>query len=105
VKIRGPKEHPLLPSQALMESIFTAALRGCDLDVSARRTALWDAACCLQADCLRLADPFTRERMLRGLVAELRKSIATIDELLKPRPTVPRSPYDFSGIVPPESAQ
>jgi hypothetical protein len=72
----------MLSDRALMESIFETALRGCDVNVSARRNALWDAAICLQADVLREADPFTRERLLRGLVSELRKSIATIDQLL-----------------------
>jgi hypothetical protein len=86
----------MLSDKALMESIFETALRGCNVDVAARADALWDATVCLQADVLRTLDPFNRERRLRGLVSELRKSIATIDELLKPRPTVPRSPYDFT---------
>jgi hypothetical protein len=76
----------MLSNQALMESVFQAALRGCDLDVSARRTALWDATVCLQADVLRTPDPFNREIWLRRLVAELRQSIHKIDQLLKPVP-------------------
>ena len=84
----------MLSERDLIESIFETALRGCDVNVSARRDALWDAASCLLADVLRSADPFTRERLLRGLVAELRDSIAKIDQLLKPRPnTAPRNPF------------
>jgi hypothetical protein len=84
----------MLSDRALMELIFETALRGCDGNVSARRNALWDAASCILADVLRSADPFTRERLLRGLVAELRDSIAKIDQLLKPRSNAaPRNPY------------
>ena len=84
----------MLSDRALMELIFETVLRGCDGNVSARRNALWDAASCILADVLRSADPFTRERLLRGLVAELRDSIAKIDQLLKPRPnTAPRNPF------------
>jgi hypothetical protein len=90
----------MLSHQALMESVFQAALRGCDLDVAARRDALWDAAVCIQADCLRTMDPYSREVWLRRLVSELRKSIAIIDELLKPRPTAP-----LTEIIPPEGVQ
>jgi hypothetical protein len=72
----------MLSDRALMDSIFETALRGCDVDVSARRNALWDAASCIMADVLRSADPFTRERLLRALVAELRDSIAKMDQLL-----------------------
>jgi hypothetical protein len=72
----------MLSDRALMDSIFETALRGCDVDVSARRKALWDAASCIMADVLRSVDPFTRERLLRGLVAELRDSIAKMDQFL-----------------------
>jgi hypothetical protein len=96
----------MLSDKALMESIFTAALTGCNVDVAARRDVLWDACICIMADSLRSADPFNRERKLRNVAAELRKSIATIDQLLKPRPkAAPHSPYDFTGIVPPEGTQ
>jgi len=43
----------MLSDQALMDSIFETALRGCNVDVAARRDALWDATVCLQADVLR----------------------------------------------------
>jgi hypothetical protein len=82
----------MLSNRALMQSIFETALRGCDANVSARRDALWDAASCIMADVLRSEHPFTRERLLRGLVAELRDSIAKIDQLLKPAPPKAASP-------------
>jgi hypothetical protein len=88
----------MLPSQSLMEQIFQVALRGCDVNVSARRSAIWDATVCLQADVLREADDFTRERLLRGLVSELRQSIAKLDELLRPAP-----PKASSETASPES--
>jgi hypothetical protein len=44
------------------ESIFTAALRGCNVDVAARRDFLWDATVCLQADVLRTLDLLRRGR-------------------------------------------
>jgi hypothetical protein len=67
---------------ALLDSIFQAALEGCDADVKAHKDALWRAAVTLLADVLRETDPFNRERRLRGLVAELRKSIKRLSELL-----------------------
>jgi hypothetical protein len=67
-EIRGAKKMPMLPSQVLMERIFEAALGGCDVDVAARRDALWDPGCCIMADVLRLSNPFTRERRLRTAV-------------------------------------
>jgi hypothetical protein len=56
----------MLSEQDLLDSIFQAALKGCDVNVSARRNALWNAAVCLLADVLRETDPFNRERLLRG---------------------------------------
>jgi hypothetical protein len=58
----------MLSNQVLMEQIFHTALRGCDVDVSARRDGLWDATDCLEADVLRTLDPFSRERQLRTAV-------------------------------------
>jgi hypothetical protein len=74
----------MLSEQDLLDSIFETALRGCDVNVSARKHALWNAAVCLLADVLRETDPFNRERLLRGLEAELRTSIVDLDRLLKP---------------------
>ena len=73
----------MLSEEALLDSIFETALRGCDVNVSARKNALWDAAVCLLADVLRETDPFNRERLLRGLEAKLRDSVAHLDQLLK----------------------
>jgi len=73
----------MLSEEALLDSIFEAALKGCDVNVSARKNALWNAAVCLLADVLRETDPFNRERLLRGLEAELRDSVAHLDQLLK----------------------
>jgi hypothetical protein len=49
---------------ALLDSIFRAALEGCDADVKARKDALWSAGVVLLADVLRETDPFNRERRL-----------------------------------------
>jgi hypothetical protein len=38
----------------------------------------------MMADVLRESDPFTRERLLRDLVPDLREGIADLDRLLKP---------------------
>jgi len=73
----------MLSEEALLDSIFEAALKGCDVNVSARKNALWNAAVCLLADVFRETDPFNRERLLRGLEAELRDSVAHLDQLLK----------------------
>ena len=73
----------MLSEPDLMEAIFETALKGCDVNVSARKNALWNAAVCLLADVLRETDPFNRERLLRGLEAELRDYVAHLDQLLK----------------------
>jgi hypothetical protein len=73
----------MMDERALVNAIFETALRGCDADVSARRNALWKAAVCLLADVLRETDPFNRERLLRGIEAELRESVAQLDQLLR----------------------
>ena len=71
---------------ALLESIFHTALEGCDANVKARKDAFWHAGIVLLAEALRETDPFNRERLLRGLVSELRKSIDRLSKLLD-RPT------------------
>jgi hypothetical protein len=82
----------MLSEPDLMESIFQAALKGCDVNVKARKNALWNAAVCLLADVLRETDPLGRERLLRGLEAELRAAVVHLDQLLlKPAP-YPRTP-------------
>ena len=43
----------MLSEPDLMEAIFETALKGCDVNVSARKNALWNAAVCLLADVLR----------------------------------------------------
>jgi hypothetical protein len=72
----------MLSDRALMESIFETALRGCNVNVAARRDPLWDAGMMLLADVLLNTDPYNRERRLRGLVSELRTSINRLSELL-----------------------
>jgi hypothetical protein len=74
----------MLSDKDLFDAITNTALRGCDVNVGARKSALWDAAVCIMTDVLRNYDPFTRERLLRGLVAELRESVVRLDELLRP---------------------
>jgi len=76
----------MISEEDLQEAIYQAALRGCDCDVKAHKKPIWDAACALMADVLRESDPFTAERLLRGLVPELRDSVRRLDELLNPSP-------------------
>ena len=57
--------------------------------MSARKNALWLALTTLLADVLLNSDPFTRERLLKGLVPELREGIAHLTQLLRqPEETV-----------------
>jgi hypothetical protein len=81
----------MLSEPDLLDAIFETVLRGCDVDIKARKNAIWNAAVCLLADVLRETDPFNRERLLRGIEAELRGSVAHLDQLLKPAP-YPRTP-------------
>jgi hypothetical protein len=73
----------MLSEEALLGSIFETVLRGCDVNVKARKNAIWNACLAMMADVLRETDPFNRERLLRGLEAELRDSVAHLDQLLK----------------------
>ena len=73
----------MLSEPDLLESIFETVLRGCDVNVKARKNAIWNACLAMMADVLRETDPFNRERLLRGLEAELRDSVAHLDQLLK----------------------
>jgi hypothetical protein len=76
----------------LTDFIFKAALAGCGADVKAHKNAIWTACLALMADVLRESDEFSRERLLHGLVAELRGSVAELDRLMKP---APRNPYQL----------
>jgi hypothetical protein len=82
----------MLSDQDLFDAITLAALKASDVDIGAHRHAIWLACTTLMADVLRQTDPFTRERLLHGLVAELRGSIARLDQLLRPSADNP-SPY------------
>ena len=81
----------MLSEHDLLDSIFQAVLKGCDVDVKARKQTIWSACIAMMSDVLRESDPFTRERLLHGLVAELRDSTAHLSTLLDPSP--PSSPY------------
>ena len=68
--------------RALVDAIFETVLTGTEGETEKRKDALWVAAVTLLADVLLNTDPYNRERLLRGLVAELRKSINRLSELL-----------------------
>jgi hypothetical protein len=70
----------------LVDAIFKTALEGCDANVGARKNAVWLAGSTLLADVLRESDPFTRERLLKGLVPELRGAVADLSRLLDDPP-------------------
>jgi len=72
----------MMSERDLVEAIFQTALKGCDADVKARKEAIWTAGVVLLADVLLSFDPYNRERLLRGLVSELRESIDRLSKLL-----------------------
>jgi hypothetical protein len=72
----------MMSESALIDAIWKTALTGCDVDVAARKNALWTAAITLLADVLLSYDAFNRERLLRGLVAELRDSVARLPQAM-----------------------
>jgi hypothetical protein len=87
----------MMDERALVESIFKTTLQGCDGNVKEQKHTLWLAACTLVAAVLRETDELNRERLLHGLVSELRASIDHLDELL--RPPSPRSLSDWGRQV------
>jgi len=83
----------MLSEADLLDSIFETVLRGCNVDVKARKSAIWNACLAMMADVLRESDPFTAERLLRGVEAELRESVAHLAQLLsEPTSPWPRTP-------------
>jgi hypothetical protein len=72
----------MMSERALVDAIWRTALAGCDVDVAARKNALWTAALTLMADVLLNTDPFNRERLLRGLERELRDSVARLPQAM-----------------------
>jgi len=74
----------MMSERDLVDSIFKTALEGCGGDVRSRKNALWLAATVLISDVLLNTDEFNRERLLRGLVAELREGCEHLSELLRP---------------------
>jgi hypothetical protein len=83
----------MLSEEALLDSIFQAALKACDCDVRAHRHIIWNACLAMMGDVLRESDQFTRERLLHRIEAELRESVVELDELLKPPP---RNPFKLN---------
>jgi hypothetical protein len=74
----------MMDGRDLQDFIFKAALAGCGADVKAHKNAIWNACIAMMGDVLRESDQFTRERLLHGLVAELRESVVELDLLLRP---------------------
>jgi hypothetical protein len=75
----------MMSERGLVDAIFKAVLSGTDTDIEGRRGAIWIAGVTLLADVLLRTDPFNRERLLRGLVSELRESTDRLSELLPGR--------------------
>src|SRR5262249_18305320 len=87
------RSSSMISNRELFDVITIAALKGCDCDVAGHKETVWDSAVCLMADVLRNSDELSRERLLRGLVEELRESIDRLEELLRPQPSsFPRTP-------------
>jgi len=89
--------HRVISERQLVDRIFDTVLGGTDADIGARRNTVWIAAVTLLADCLlNTPDQFTRERLLRGLVAELKDSMVGLSKLLpgstatKSKPSKPK---------------
>jgi hypothetical protein len=71
-----------MSERVLFDKIVNTVLEGTDADVGAHRNTIWVACITIIADCLRTADPFTRERLLRSLEKEVRDSIERLSQLL-----------------------
>jgi hypothetical protein len=88
----------MMDGRDLQDFIFKAALAGCGADVKAHKNAIWNACLAMMGDVLRETDPFNRERLLRGIEAELRTSIVDLDRLLTAAPSTaaPRNPFKLN---------
>src|SRR5262249_45125640 len=74
----GGRAMAMLSETDLLDSIFETVLRGCNVDVKARKNAIWNACLAMMADVLRETDPFNRERLLRDLVPDLRQGVVEL---------------------------
>jgi hypothetical protein len=70
-----------MTEEALLDAVLDVALAG-DIDTDRMRT-LWALGVTLLADVLLRSDEFTRERLLRGLVQELRGALVDIPEIMR----------------------
>jgi hypothetical protein len=67
--------------EGLIDAVFDVALDG-NID-AARMQVLWVIGVTLLADVLLRSDEFNRERLLRGLVRELREALVEIPEIMR----------------------
>ena len=72
----------MMTERDLVDAIFHTVLTGTEGEIEKRKNAIWISAVTLLSDVLLNTDPYNRERLLRGLVSELRKSIKRLSELL-----------------------
>jgi hypothetical protein len=70
-----------MTEEALIDAVFDVALAG-NIDAVRMRT-LWVVGVTLLADVLLRSDGFNRERLLRGLVQELRGALVDIPEIMR----------------------
>jgi hypothetical protein len=79
----------MMDAQQLADAVFDIAFEGDDAAIKSRGSTLWVIGVTLLADVLGRTDEVKRERLLRGLVPELRAALVEISAYMAPS----RSPY------------
>jgi hypothetical protein len=84
----------MMDAQQLADAVFDIAFEGDDAAIKSRSGTLWIIGTTLLADVLGRADEVTRERMLRGLVPELRAALVEISGYMHRSSPYPRCPAE-----------
>jgi hypothetical protein len=84
----------MMDAQQLADAVFDIAFEGDDDAIKSRSSTLWVIGTVLLADVLGRADEVKRERLLRGLVPELRAALVEISGYMRGSSPYPRCPAE-----------
>ena len=90
-RLAQPTEETLSAAEAFLSRVLDIAFDSQDMGPDEAANAQWVAGLAIAARALRQSDPFTKERLLRGVEDELRSDLAGIERLEESRQTTPES--------------
>ena len=90
-RLAQPTEETLSAAEAFLSRVLDIAFEGQDMGPEEAADVQWIAGLSIAAHALRQSDPFTRERLLRGVEDELRSDLAGIERIEQRRQSTPES--------------